>query len=162
LALPMTNHLATIVQRVCQSLIDEYGYGPADITVTQGHDGTTVVMLSPPASSAARIVVNVESDESLATLIVGQGAVFEVPAGGRRYTNLDAEGEIRAICEAAILGRLREEVWIYRGEVVRARTEIVLDGRPVRNSWRQLPQGFVWWAEKRTHTYSPYGPSSNA
>ena len=66
------------------------------------------------------------------------GGVFEVPASGRRYSDLDQFDEVRALCLAAVDGRYRETVWMIGDEVVRARGVVTIGSAQVPALWAHL------------------------
>ena len=94
--------------------------------------------MMPLRPNAARICIIVPSGpaEGL-TLIAGKGTFFEVPKGGRRYTDLSAVDEARVICVAVIRGKLAERVVLDGAEVLRGKGTIQLE-RPVTVKWRQF------------------------
>lgn len=116
--------------------------------------GELIMQLIPASGKAARIEARVEMAVGV-TLSFGEGAVFEVPLKGMRYTNLPCLEEVRALCLAVIAGRFEEVVYTAKSEVLGAKAKILLE-KPVVESWRALRFYPFRKTEKKYLTYAPY------
>jgi hypothetical protein len=86
---------------------------------------------------------------------LGLGAVFEVPRGGHRYTDLNFLDEIRALCVAAIRGEFRETVLFKGDQVVGADAKIRVGSIETGDSRRRLTNP-LRRPVRRSYGYEPY------
>jgi hypothetical protein len=95
--------------------------------------------------------------DSKVILFFGQGAVFEVPQGGRRYTSLDLCGEVSALCEAVLQGAFEEMVYFRKEQVVGARALVLTADGTAHETWFSL-RSILLRKEARHFRYLPYLP----
>lgn len=132
--------------------------GVAELTVDRNEEREgrrTILVVTPANPSAARIHVEVEEQLDVVAVSLGRGAIFEVPAEGHRYTDLDCLDEVRALCVAAIRGELRETVLFKGDEVVGADATIKIGSIETGDSWRQFTNP-LRRPVKRSFDYEPY------
>jgi len=115
--------------------------------------GVTIFLKSTSVANAP-IAAHVDTLEVVLTC--GHGTVFEIPAGGRRYTNLPLLEEVQVIATAVIEGRFEETVWFRRGRPVKARGSVRVNGRAVRTHWSAMFSALWGRTEKRQLSYQPY------
>ena len=111
--------------------------------------------LTPTNPNAATILAHV-NEQSGVDLIVGRGAVFEVPLKGGRYVGLACIDEVRTICTAVIRGDFEEEVWFKGRRVVKAAGRIQVGDKSIGSYWRQVFSNPLVRARREHYRYSPY------
>ena len=121
-----------------------------------GDDRSTMVELVPSRTGAASLSAIVPANESEGvTLIAGRGSFFEIPEGGRRYTNLPLIEEMKAICNAVIAGHLEEWVVLDGDEVLQGRGILQLE-RPITVRWSHLSFRLFQRKRQTHHRYEPW------
>jgi hypothetical protein len=115
-----------------------------------------LIELLPSGPNAAPLTVIVPSNEREGvTLVAGKGSFFEIPRGGRRYTELPLIEELRSICLAVIAGRLEEWVVLDGTEVLRGKGIIELP-EPMTVKWRRLSFRPMRKTIKMHNRYEPW------
>ena len=146
------------VEQVLTNLARSLPEGAAEFVIDQTAETPTrrtIFLLIPSKPSAARVHVDVEEHSDVVAVSLGRGAVFEVPREGHRYTDLDFLDEIRALCVAAVKGKLRETVLFKGDKVVGADAKLRVGTVETGDSWRQLTNP-LRRPVRRAYEYEPY------
>lgn len=158
-------HSHSLREDVCllfQALVGQLPPGCASLRVTESSEateGVDIIELVPSSPQAARITARVDEGHAV-TLSIGEGAVYEIPERGIRYTSLPCTDEIKAICSAVINGRFEETLSLKRSDIVQAVGKLDVAGKTVASHWRQLFTNPFVRKEKRHIQYQPYCPGS--
>jgi hypothetical protein len=122
---------------------------------TNDPEGGLDLVLVPRRVGAARIAAHVVRHLGV-DLWCGEGAVFEVPLGGRRYSTLPCLEEVELLTRAVINGRFSETLWQRKGRVVAAIGKIDLGDRRARSAWARPFAVWLLRGEKHVSAYEPY------
>jgi hypothetical protein len=145
------------IPRLFRDLAGALPPGAASLKIVEDPEpgeGLTVSLI-PSAPTAARITARVD-DACDVTLCFGKGAVYEVPLRGKRFTDSPCLEEVRLLCLAVIDGLFTETVWFQGDEVVQARAEVRIGGKPIRQFWRQVFTNPFRRRRRERVSYTPY------
>lgn len=138
------------------SLVDSLPVGTAYLSVESDEEiGGSEITISvwPIKRKAAPIVIHVEQKEI--TAILGKRVTFEWIARGSNDRARKVLRDLQAVCEAALHGRIRERVWLYKGEVALSHGELQLNGDSIRTTFRQVIRSLLA-RERAVFDYEPY------
>lgn len=150
--LPELSRAVAVVRGVAETL----PAGCASFAVHGDLEREVIVSLTPVDPQAAGVVVHAEAGLPDVDVLLGRGGVFEVPATGRRYSDLDQLDEVRALCLAAVEGRYRETVWMIGDEVVRARGVVTIGSARVPALWAHLRLNLLKRPKRYEFDYGRY------
>jgi hypothetical protein len=119
------------------------------------HANGFAIEVIPANPAAAKIGIRTDGD--WIDLGIGQGTVLEIGPKGQQYTELSAIDELRAICDAVVAGRFREDLWIRNGNVLKTNAQIVVADRVIKLRYRLLWNIDPFHRTFRKHVqYAPY------
>jgi len=144
-----------VVAAVVDQLARALPQNAASVTRESTEDGAAV-LLTPTNEHSAEVRIEVMADLPQVFVNAGRGGVFEVPVEGRRYSDLDALDEIRAICVAVIHGEFHERVWLKGEEVVGGHGVVRIGSSEAGDRWRKLFTNPFTRTVKRSYSYAPY------
>lgn len=121
--------------------------------------GTSISVI-PTREGCAPIVAFCENGGEIIYLTVGKNTVLEVPLEGRRYTKFENAGELAAIIQAVVAGRIEEILWTRDSTIVKSRATVFPDsGSPLIIKSYEASNPFSSLL-KEEHKYLPYGNES--
>lgn len=153
---PGSDTMVRVVESEMERLLGALPAGVARLSVLRSSPKSQALVLTPTNDAAAPVHVDVDEESQVVTLTIGHAAVFEVPCGGHRYSDLEFVDEIRAICLAAVRGEVTETAWFKGDKVVGGSGKAKIGTAEVGDSWRQIFTNPLRRARRASFTYEPY------
>lgn len=116
------------------------------------------IELRPNSTTSARIAARITNKGVV--LFLGQGAIFEVPSRGHRYTDLDCLDEVRTLSTGVIEGHFDETLMLSAGLIIGATGRVSFGDSIACARWHKAFVNPFRKREKVTKKYDPYPTSS--